>query len=166
VRSRVARLRVRDFGSCSRRAADAGGLFVEGIGPDRNSGQDGWVYKVGRKLATAGSADPDGPFGRGLLRRRTAVTWFYCRLRNGTCQRTLSVAAGTTTDGTTVVSVAAYDDEGRSSAAAGATVHIGSITTTASSAGVVRMRIPSGRHHVYAEKAGNIRSASRAFVVP
>ena len=63
--SKVAPIGFKDFGSCSRRARDAGGLFVRSIGPDANAGQDGWVYKVGHKLGTAGAADPSGPFRRG-----------------------------------------------------------------------------------------------------
>jgi hypothetical protein len=35
---------VRDFGSCSRSARDAGGLFVDRIGRERNRGRNGWTY--------------------------------------------------------------------------------------------------------------------------
>ena len=62
-------------------ARDGGGLFVESIRGDVNRGQNGWVYKVGRRAATAGAADPTGPFGHGRLRNGQSVTWFYCRLR-------------------------------------------------------------------------------------
>src|SRR4051794_5937296 len=34
ARSRVAKLSIKDYGSCSRRPADAGGLYVRKIGPD------------------------------------------------------------------------------------------------------------------------------------
>ena len=78
ARGHVGRLRMRDFGACSSRPADAGGLLVTGIGADRNRGQRGWVYKVGRRAATAGAGDPAGPFGHGRLRSRQRVTWFYC----------------------------------------------------------------------------------------
>src|SRR5688500_4348822 len=45
VRSRVARLRLRDFsGSC-----DPSSLFVRAIASDRNRGERGWVYKVGNR---------------------------------------------------------------------------------------------------------------------
>ena len=64
------------------------GILVTGIGPDRNRGQRGWVYKVGRRAATAGAGDTGGPFGRGRLRARQRVTWFYC-VRAADCQRTL-----------------------------------------------------------------------------
>ena len=84
---------LRDYGSCSRAARDAGGLFVTRVGPDRNRGRDGWVYKVGRRAGTTPAADPSGPFGTG---RRIAagarVVWFWCVLRTGGCQRTLSRA--------------------------------------------------------------------------
>ena len=64
---------------------------MSGIGADLNRGQNGWVYKVGRRAATAGAADPTGAFGNGRLRRGQRVTWFYCRLRAGGCQRTLEL---------------------------------------------------------------------------
>ena len=73
VRSKPGKLRLRDFGSCSRRAADGAGLFVESIRGDGNRGQNGWVYKVGRRAASAGAADPGGPFGRGRLRSGSAA---------------------------------------------------------------------------------------------
>ena len=78
--SRVATLRLRDFAACSKRSSDAGGLFVSGIGSDRNRGSDGWVYKVGNLLGTAGAADPSGSFGRGRLRAGARVTWFWCHV--------------------------------------------------------------------------------------
>ncbi len=68
VRSKPGTIRLLDFGSCSRRARDGGQLFVRQIRKDRNRGLDGWVYKVGRRIATAGAADPSGPFGRGRLK--------------------------------------------------------------------------------------------------
>jgi len=93
VRSHPGHIGLRDFGSCSRHARDAGGLFVRSIRHDRNKGRDGWVYKVGRKAATAGAADPTGPFGTGRrLRSGQRVLWFYCRLSSaGSCQRALAV---------------------------------------------------------------------------
>ena len=54
VRAKPGTLGLKDFGSCSRRAADGGQLFVRSIRGVRNRGQDGWVYKVGRKLPKGG----------------------------------------------------------------------------------------------------------------
>ena len=68
-----------DYGACSRRARDAGALYVRKIGPDRERGRDGWVYKVGRRAGSAGAADPAGSFGTGrLLRGGERVLWFWC----------------------------------------------------------------------------------------
>jgi hypothetical protein len=53
------RVRLRDYGSCGRRARDSGSLFVRQVGSERNRGRNGWVYKVGRKAGatvTLGSA--------------------------------------------------------------------------------------------------------------
>jgi hypothetical protein len=157
VRSRPGRIRLRDYGSCTRRARDASGLFVSGIGPDvsRRRGRSGWVYKVGTRAATAGAADPSGPFGRGRLRRGQRVTWFFCRLEGASCQRTLSVRA----DGD-AVTVTGYDDAGDGVPVEGATVHAGSLTATTGPDGVARFPGVTGVRRVRAEKAGMVRSFS------
>jgi hypothetical protein len=160
VRSRPRRLRLRDFGSCSRRPRDSGGLFVSGIGPDRNRGQNGWVYKVGTKLATAGAADPAGPFGRGRLRSGARVTWFYCRLsaRTHSCQRTLRVGASAPGGGALRVTVRSHDDRGRARRVAGATVHAGAASATTGQDGTATLQLPPGRVAVWAERRGLVRS--------
>lgn len=165
VRSRPGRLRLRDFGSCSRRPRDGTGLFVSAIGSDRNRGQDGWVYKVGRRSATAGAADPSGPFGRGRLRSGRRVTWFYCHLVGGSCQRTLEVRATAEPDGL-VATVRAYDDEGRGVAVEGATVSAGGASALTGRDGSARLAVPSGARRVVASKAGLIRSFAERVEVP
>jgi hypothetical protein len=165
VRSRPRRLRLRDFGSCSRNPRDGAGLFVSAIGPDRNRGQNGWVYKVGRRSATAGAADPSGPFGRGRLRSGQRVTWFYCRLRGGGCQRTLEVRASAESGGL-VASVRGYDDEGRGVAVEGATVRAGSTSALTGRDGSARLALPAGGHQVVASKPGLVRSFAERVEVP
>ena len=165
VRSRVGRLRLLDFGSCSLSAADGGGLFVKKIRGDANRGQNGWVYKVGRRAATAGAADPSGPFGRGRLRGAQRVTWFYCRLRNGGCQRTLELSLRTE-PGSVVASVRGYDDAGRAEAVAGASVTAGAASALTDAAGEARLALPAGRHSVVAQKEGAVRSFAERVVLP
>jgi hypothetical protein len=165
VRSRPGRLRLRDFGSCSRRPRDGGGLFVSAIGPDRNRGQDGWVYKVGRRSATAGAGDPSGPFGRGRLRSGQRVTWFYCRLQAGGCQRTLEVRASAE-PGRLVATVRGYDDEGRGVAVEGARVSSAGASALTGADGSARLALPSGSHRVVASKAGLVRSFAERVEVP
>jgi hypothetical protein len=159
-------LRVRDYGACTRRAADGGGLYVYNIGPDRARGRSGWVYKVGNREATAGAADPAGPFGRGRLRSGAKVTWFYCtppRL-GGPCQRTLGLRASVD-GGAVTVTVRAYDPTGRARPAAAATVHAGDVTATTDSAGRATLTLPPGEHELYAERSGNARSFAERVVV-
>jgi hypothetical protein len=151
-------LRIHDYGACSRRARDAEQLFVKRIGKDTNKGFDGWVYKVGQKLATAGSADPGGPFGRGRLKSGQRVTWFYCRLVEQSCQRTLAVKATSPAPGQVSVTVRSYDDQGRSVPAAGATVRAGEMTATTDQNGAATLSLPAGTHRVHAERSGEIRS--------
>jgi hypothetical protein len=165
VRSRPGRLRLRDFGSCSQRARDGGGLFVAGIGQDVNRGRDGWVYKVGRRAATAGAADPAGPFGRGRLRAGQRVTWFYCRLREGGCQRTLELK-WRAEPGVLVATVRGYDDEARGVPVEGATVSAGGAEALTDASGEARLPLPAGRYRAVAEKGGMIRSFAELVEVP
>jgi hypothetical protein len=165
VHSRVGRLGLRDYGSCSTRARDSAGLFVSSIRGERNRGQNGWVYKVGNRGATAGAADPSGAFGRGRLRRGQRVTWFYCRLRNGGCQRSLALRA-TVEPGAVSVTVRGYDDEGRGVPVEGAAVSAGSVTAVSASDGSARLVLPAGHHRLVAEKDGLVRSFGESVVVP
>jgi hypothetical protein len=165
VRSRPGRLRLRDFGSCSRRPRDGAGLFVAGIGSDLNRGRNGWVYKVGRRSATAGAADPSGPFGRGRLRSGQRVTWFYCRLLGGGCQRTLEVRAAAEAGGI-VATVRGYDDEGSGAPVEGATVSAGGASALSGPDGGARLALPPGAHRVVASKAGLVRSFAERVEVP
>jgi hypothetical protein len=157
VRSRPGRLRLLDFGSCSQRLRDGAGLFVAGIRRDRNRGRDGWVYKVGRRAATAGAADPAGPFGRGRLSAGQRVTWYYCTLGAGGCQRTLGLRTRTTSGGL-AVTVRGYDDEGRAVPVQGAIVRAGGLDAVTGANGAARLALAPGRYRVLAEKPGFVRS--------
>ena len=159
VRSGIGPLAIKDYGSCSKRAGDAASLFVAGIGGDRNRGSDGWVYKAGNVLGTAGAADPAGPLGRGRLRSGGRVTWFWCHVtaRDNGCPHTL-VATATGGSGTLTVRVRRYDDRGKGVPAAGATVHAGSATATTGSDGVATLALMAGRYSVWASQPTRIRS--------
>jgi hypothetical protein len=165
VRSRPGKLRLRDFGSCSRRPADAGGLFVSGIRGDLNRGQNGWVYKVGNRAASAGAADPGGPFGRGKLKARQRVTWFYCLMKAGGCQRTLALKLRAT-PGTLTATVKGYDDQGHAVAVSGATVKAGTTAAVTGGDGQATLDLAAGRYRVVATKAGLVRSVGERVEVP
>jgi hypothetical protein len=164
VRSRPGPLRFRDFGACSSSPRDAAGLLVTRIGPDRNRGQRGWVYKVGRRAATAGAGDPGGPFGNGRLRAGRRVTWFYC-VRAADCQRTLEVRATPATGGI-VATVRAYDDAGDGVPVEGASVTAGGVTGLTAADGRVEIALPPGTHRVVARKDGLVRSFTERVEVP
>lgn len=154
VRSEVAKLKVRDFsGSC-----DPASLFVRAIGGDANRGESGWVYKVGNRQGTTSAADPTGPFGSGRIKRRVHVTWFYCVFRMGGCQRTLGLRVRDEGGGTVSARVTAFDDEGRGTRLAGATVHAGNRTVETDANGRATLTLAPGRHRLYAEKDGFVRS--------
>ncbi len=167
VHSGIGPLSLRDYGACSKRPADSGGLFVAAIGPDRNKGSDGWVYKAGNLLGTAGAADPAGPLGRGRLHSGADVTWFWCHVANATkgCPHTLTVAAVTSGVGTLDVRVRQWDDHGNGSAASGAIVHAGSHTAMAGADGVAHFTLPAGGYSVYSDQAGRIRSFTARMTV-
>jgi len=168
-----ARLRIRDYGSCGRSARDAGGLFVTQVGPDRNLGRDGWVYKVGRKAGTTPAADPSGPFGTGRgLRDGQRVVWFWCVLSSGdACQRTLEAtpSARTVAPGASLtVRVRGYDDAGRGTDVAGATVRLGDASAVTDAAGAATLTAPagaSGRLELTAERDGMVRAFPREVTV-
>lgn len=165
VRSDPGRIAYHDYGSCSRRPADSAGLFVKALRGERNRRQDGWVYKVGHKLATAGAADPTGPFGDGRLRSGDDVVWFYCRqFSTGTCQRSLDVET-TFENGRLTAAVRGYDDAGKAIDVAGATVHAGRRTATTDGQGRATLTLARGRHDIYASKKGTIRSFAKRVTV-
>jgi hypothetical protein len=167
LRSDVPKVRLHDYGSCSSRAQDAGGLFVRSIDGDDNKGVNGWVYKVGNRLATAGAADPSGPFGNGRLKDGARVTWFYCHLNtsNHSCQSTLAITVRSNPDKTLHVHVTAYDDRGHGTAPGGATVHAGSATAKTDKDGNADVAVAPGQRRVFAERAGAIRSFAKDVVV-
>ena len=164
VRSKAGRLRLRDFGACSTRPSDSAGLLVTGIGRDRNRGQRGWVYKVGRRAATAGAGDTGGPFGRGRLSRGQRVTWFYC-VRAADCQRTLELKTSPMAGGV-VATVRGYDDAGHGVPVEGASVSAGGVTGVTGADGRVQVALPSGTHRLVARKDGLVRSFSERVEVP
>jgi hypothetical protein len=165
------KLGFRDYGSCGKRPADAGGLYVTKVAGEREKGRGGWVYKVGRKAGTTSAGDPSGPFGTGKrLRNGQKVTWFWCQLKTtGTCQRTL-VAVPDRTDAaageTLRVTVRGYDDFGKGIAVQGATVRLGSATAVTGAGGVATLTVAgSGRQRLQAERAGMVRAFPRVVAV-
>jgi hypothetical protein len=159
LRSKPGGIRLKDYGACSGKPADAAGLYVSRIRKDSAKGVNGWVYKVGNKVAPAGAADPTGPFGNGLLKPRARVTWLYCRMKANGCQRTLAITKIQTPGGGQVrVTVRAYDDRGKGRAAAGATVHAAGRTARANSKGVATLTAAPGSANAYATGKGVVRS--------
>ena len=159
-----------DYGACSRRKRDAGSLYVSRIGPDRERGRDGWVYKVGRRVGTAGGADPSGSFGTGrLLRAGQRVLWFWCvKDPRDACQRTLETAsAGTVAPGAALrVTVRGYDEQGAGVPVAGATVRLGGAAAVTTAGGVATLTAPAaGRHRLEASKPGTVLAFPRTVEV-
>jgi hypothetical protein len=170
ARVRPGKLRFRDYGSCGKRARDSGGLYVKGIRRDIAQPGDpfGWVYKVGNKAAPAGAGDPSGPFGRGRLRSRQRVTWFWCVFKEtgDDCQRTLALKETATAPGSVTVRVRGYDNAGRGVNVAGATVSGGGATTVTAGDGTATLGLPAGKHKLEARKDGLVRSHPVGVDVP
>ena len=151
-------LRIRDYGRCGRRTADAASLFVTRIGSERNRGQDGWVYKAGRVVSSAGAGDRSAR----RLRGGDRLLWFYCRQKATGCQRTLEAVPDRTAaaPGEVVrVRVRGYDDQGRGIPVAGATVRLGSASALTGPDGTTELTVPeAGRLTLTAERAGMVAS--------
>jgi len=160
--------RLKDYGACSGLARDAGSLYVSKIGPDRERGTDGWVYKVGRRAGSGGAADPAGSFGTGrLLRAGQRVLWFWCRKDAAdSCQRTLEVrpAARHVEPGAPLaVAVRGYDDAGTGVPVQAAIVRLGDSQALTGADGVATVTAPAaGTYRLQAEKPGSVVS----FPVP
>ncbi len=165
VAARPGRIGLADYGSCTARPRDAGGLYVRSIRSERARGLSGWVYKVGRRLATAGAADPAGAFGNGRLRAGRRVTWFYCRIRNASCQRTLAAVPKGEAGGATVT-VRGYDDDGKSVPVVGATVSTGGAQAVTDAAGRATLALAPGAYRVRAHKRGFVPSFRERVTVP
>jgi len=156
--------RLKDYGACSRRARDAGSLYVSKVGPDRGRGSDGWVYKVGDRAGSAGAADPLGPFGTGRgLRRGQRVLWFWCvKDAQDLCQRTLEVtpAGRAVMAGRPLrVTVRGYDEAGSGVPVRSATVRVGDATAITGADGVATLTAPAaGSYSVQAERTGMVVS--------
>ena len=153
LKSKIGTIKLHDYGSCSSNPNDAATLYVRRIRKDAAKGPNGWVYKVGNKASSAGAGDPSGRLKAGLR-----VTWFYCHMGAGGCQRTLAVKATALGSGQGRVAVRAYDDFGKSRPAKGATVHVGNLTAKADSHGVATVMTSPGARKVYAQSKGLVRS--------
>ena len=93
VRSRTAGSGCGTSAPARARAATAAELFVARSAASATEARTAGSTRSAASGATAGAADPSAPFGRGRLRGGQRVTWFYCRLRGGGCQRTLELTA-------------------------------------------------------------------------
>ncbi len=154
---------LRDYGHCDGSAADSSQLFVNSVGGQRNSGQNGWVYEVNGVAGSTGAADPSGPLGNGRrLAAGAKVLWFYCQMGAQGCQRTLSVAAQNTVaaGAPLTVSVAGSDEEGKRTPVAGATVTFGPSSAGTATDGVATVTAPSvpGSYQLTASAPGMVPS--------
>jgi hypothetical protein len=171
LRAKPGRIGFHDYGSCSRNPADSSGLFVKALRGQVNRAQNGWVYKVGRKLGTAGAADPAGPFGDGRLRAGDEVVWFYCVFDEGSCQHSLEIEARALDGQAVEVTVKGYDDSGEGTAVKGARVVVKQGKATVAnghtdSAGRAALAIPgTGRFTLHAASKSTIRAFPRSVTV-
>ena len=166
------KLGFRDYGSCGKRPRDAGGLYVTAVAGEREKGNGGWVYKVGRRAGTTAAADPAGPFGTGhRLHGGQRITWFWCELQSsGSCQRTLEARPDRTSaaPGEALrVTVRGYDDQGKGVTVQGATVRLGSASAVSGADGVAVLTVPaaSGTLRLQAERSGMVRAFPRGVAV-
>lgn len=155
-RKRVA-FAVRDYGSCARRnTRSSGQLFVTQIARERNSGANGWVYKIDDHTSGRGAAD-------GRLRPDDRLLWLYCEQdpQGGGCQRSLRVVPagkGGRAGGSLPVRVFGYDDKRTRRAVPGARITL----TKGSQAVVSAVSSPDGSAVLTLPPAGRYELAASA----
>jgi hypothetical protein len=154
------RMQLRDYARCGRSPRAAAGLYVRAVNGERERGDEGWVYKVGRRAGTIGAGDT----GR-RLKAGQRVTWFWC-VRAGDCQRTLEVRPDRTAaaPGDQLrVTVRGYDDLGRGIAVNGATVRLGAAAAVTGPEGAATLTVPaeSGTLALEAERTGMVPAFPR-----
>ncbi len=148
---------VRDYGSCARRnTRSSGQLFVTKIARERNSGADGWVYKIDDLTPGTGAAE-------GRLRAGDRLLWLYCEQdpQAGGCQRSLRVVPagkGGPAGGSLPVRVFGYDDKRTRRAVAGAHITL----TKGSQAVVSAVSSPDGSAVLTLPPAGRYELAASA----
>jgi hypothetical protein len=159
---------VHDFGRCSPRSSRSSGqLFVDGVGRERNRGDDGWFYKVDDRGGTSGAGDVSA----GRLRSGDRVLWFYCVFdrRAGGCQRSLRIVVRDRildAGDSFTVNVRSYDNEGRPRAAAGALVRFaGTWVTTGRDGRAVLSATSPGRYRITASSPGTVPAFPLRVVV-
>jgi len=162
---------MRDYGHCGASASSSAELFVYTVGGQTNRGQDGWEYKVDSRSGTTGAGDPSGPQGDGrLLQAGDRVLWFWCEATAGGCQRTMEMDPSSTlvAPGQSItVAVRGFENEGRSSAVAGAGLSLGSDIAATGAAGRAQVRAPRtpGRYELSANHRGMVPPFPWAIVV-
>lgn len=154
---------VRDYGHCGSSPRNSGELFVDELAGERNSGADGWEYKVGQVAGSTGAASTSGALGNGrMISSGQRVLWFWCQSRGGGCQRTLEVAApgSVSRGGRLSVRVTGYENEGHGAPVAGAVVTLGADFATTGSGGTATLIAPSssGRYQLSARRSGLVPS--------
>jgi hypothetical protein len=159
-----------DYGHCGAAARNSGQLFVNRVGNEANSGQDGWEYKVGGLAGSTGAADTSGILGNGrLLRPGQRVLWFWCQSSAGGCERTLEVSAPSSVAPGSILAarVTGFDNEGRGAPVAGAVVRLGSDFATTSATGRASLIVPSaaGRYTLSAVRDGLVPAFPETIVV-
>jgi len=154
---------VRDYGSCARRdTRSSGQLFVTRIGRERNSGSDGWVYKIDDRAPGTGAADA-------RLRAGDRLLWLYCEQdqESGGCQRSLRVVPAQKSGpagGSLTVRVFGYDDKRTRRPIPGARITLTTgneevVSTVSSAEGSAVLTLPAaGRYQLAASADGRAPS--------
>lgn len=165
------RFALHDYGHCGSSPASSAELFVDSLGGERNSGADGWEYKVDGRAGSSGAGDPSGPQGDGRrLAAGERVLWFWCLAAGAGCQRTLEIVpfpASVAPGAALTVSVRAYENEGRSIPAAGVRVTLDGASASTAGDGRATLAAPStsGRYALGAAHSGLVPAFPREVLV-
>jgi hypothetical protein len=165
------RFSLRDYGHCGSSPANSSQLFVTAIDGQRNSGQNGWEYKVDGLAGSTGAGDPSGVRGDGRrIRPGQRVLWFWCTAQAGGCQRTLALAPAATSvapGASLTVTVTGQDNEGRGAPVAGAIATLGTDFASTAGDGHATLIAPAhpGRYQLTAARPGLVPAFSQTIVV-
>jgi Domain of unknown function (DUF4430)/Squalene-hopene cyclase C-terminal domain len=132
------------------------GDYVDSIGGEAASGQNGWLYAVNAVAPSVGA-------GVYPLKSADDVVWYWGDYQWKPTRLTL--AASSVASGGSASASVQYFDSATWIALSGATVHAGSSTLTTDSSGTAAFTLADGAYRIFAEKSGFVRSNWSRVVV-
>ncbi len=132
------------------------GDYLDTIGSDVSSGNNGWQYLVN-------NAEPSVGADSYQLAAEDQVLWYYTSF--GSKITRLSLSADQVATGATVTATVEYLDGSIWKALSGAAVHAGNTLVNTGTDGKAVLQLPDGTYKLYATEDGYVRSESETLTV-